>query len=234
MNAGVLGDSSAQKRILWGTFGMSATGALVGLNLAILKNLQPISRHTLTMSANWALYGLLFLSTRELLLAEQHDKNLALNLPDSRTRAADQLFSSTFAGAFTGSSLALVRRRTKAAAASGALFFGAVSLVGQWAVIKINQKRQQWIMQKMGLLPQPNASSDQSTSWAARFRRAVWKDPVLLLPSWFPLRRISSDEYRSILLARREELVFEKRELSNAIDDMDRREQELLRRLADL
>ncbi|KAI9471088.1 hypothetical protein LPJ78_001527 [Coemansia sp. RSA 989] len=223
MNAGVLGESNAQKRILWGTFGMGATGALVGLNLAILKNLQPIARHTLTMSANWTLYGLLFLSTRELLLAEQHAK-------PHRTRSADQLFSSTCAGALTGSSLAFVRRRTKAAAASGALFFGAVSLAGQWLLIKVNQKRQQLIMQKMGI-GIAREEEDRSSSWAARFRRFVWKDPVLLLPGWFPLRRISSDEYRSILLNRREELVYEKRELRNAIEGMDRREQELLESL---
>ncbi|KAJ1825549.1 hypothetical protein LPJ70_007985 [Coemansia sp. RSA 2708] len=73
---------------------------------------------------------------------------------------------------------------------------------------------------------------DESMSLAARIRRAVAVDPITLLPDWFPLRRISTDEYRSMLSARREELVFEMRELRTTVASMNQREQQLLARLA--
>ncbi|KAJ2557310.1 hypothetical protein GGH12_006209, partial [Coemansia sp. RSA 1822] len=74
------GDPAARRRVLWGTLGLGGLGAAIGLNIAILKNLQPIARHTLTMSANWTIYGLFFLTTREMLLAEQYGKNRDLRL----------------------------------------------------------------------------------------------------------------------------------------------------------
>ncbi|KAJ2427491.1 hypothetical protein IWW41_003835, partial [Coemansia sp. RSA 2522] len=123
------GDPAARRRVLWGTLGLGGLGAAIGLNIAILKNLQPIARHTLTMSANWTIYGLFFLTTREMLLAEQYGKNRDLRLQVSQTRDADKMFSSTMAGMLTGGMLALVVRRTRRAAVSGALFFGAISAV---------------------------------------------------------------------------------------------------------
>ncbi|KAJ2826349.1 hypothetical protein IWW50_002402 [Coemansia erecta] len=226
------GDPDARSRVLWGTLGLGSLGAAIGLNIAILKNLQPITRHTLTMSANWTIYGLFFLTTREMLLAEQYDKNKELRVHGSRTRYADELFSSSVSGMLTGGVLAAVVRRTKGAAVSGALFFGAVSAVGQVVYSALWQRRQQWIIRRMGYdTGEGESEADVSMSIAARLRRAVSVDPITWLPEWFPVRRISSPEYRSMLLARREELVFEMRGLQQTIDSMDRREQALLLRL---
>ncbi|KAJ1839916.1 hypothetical protein LPJ70_004875 [Coemansia sp. RSA 2708] len=229
-----ISDKQARNRVIWGTAGMGALGAAIGLNLAILKNLQPITRHTLTMSANWTIYGLFFMTTREMLLAEQRGKNDDLKLRLSQTRDADELFSSTVAGVLTGGMLSFVVRRTRAAAVSGALFFGAVSAAGQLSYTALNRRRQQWIIRKMGLetTAAEEEKPDESMSLAARIRRAVAVDPITLLPDWFPLRRISTDEYRSMLSARREELVFEMRELRNTVASMNQREQQLLARLA--
>ncbi|KAJ1919327.1 hypothetical protein LPJ71_001549, partial [Coemansia sp. S17] len=67
----LLKDRDARKRILWGTAGLGVAGAAIGLNLAILRNLQPIRRHALTMATNWSLYGLFFLTNREAILHER-------------------------------------------------------------------------------------------------------------------------------------------------------------------
>ncbi|KAJ1747543.1 hypothetical protein GGH19_004556 [Coemansia sp. RSA 1807] len=227
------GDPAARRRVLWGTLGLGGLGAAIGLNIAILKNLQPIARHTLTMSANWTIYGLFFLTTREMLLAEQYGKNRDLRLQVSQTRDADKMFSSTMAGMLTGGMLALVVRRTRRAAVSGALFFGAISAVGQLTYTALNHRRQQWIIRKMGYstTAETEPKPDESMSLAARLRRAVSVDPITWLPAWFPVRRISSPEYRSILQARQEELTFEMRGLRETIASMDQREQVLLQRL---
>ncbi|KAJ2719048.1 hypothetical protein GGI07_005456 [Coemansia sp. Benny D115] len=248
-------DRGARNRIVWGTLGLAAAGSVVGLNVAILRNLQPIRRHTLTMSANWALCGFFFLTTREALLVEQRQKNDTLNLRISQTRDSDEMFSSAIAGGLTGGILAFISRGKKSSAITGAMFFGALGALGQFIYTKANHRRQQIIIEKMLLAEHPKtrsslsagplsvkeeASGDgasesnadsESGSIVARMRRALSVDPITLLPDWFPVRRIPSDEYRDILVLRQEEIQYELKRLRQAIDDMDRREQVLLQRL---
>ncbi|KAJ2808754.1 hypothetical protein H4R20_000669 [Coemansia guatemalensis] len=238
MGGFIFGDQHARRRILWGTVGLGSIGAVVGLNLAILRNLQPIRRHTLTMAANWTVYGVFFFTTREALLAEQKQKNEELHLRHSQTRDSDELFSSAISGALTGSVLGFIARRTRAAAVSGALLFSAVSAAGQMTFTAFNRRRQLWIIQKMGLAKakeeekvEGSVENKESSSVAARLRRMLSADPIAMLPDWFPVRRISSDEYRTMLNARREELLFEIRQLQDTIASMSRREQVLLSRL---
>ncbi|KAJ2861973.1 hypothetical protein FB639_005443, partial [Coemansia asiatica] len=80
---------------------------------------------------------------------------------------------------------------------------------------------------------QESVLADESNSLVARLRRALSVDPITLLPEWFPLRRIPSDEYREILELRKEEIRFELSRLRGIVDDMDRREQALLRKLTE-
>ncbi|KAJ2078787.1 hypothetical protein H4R24_004230 [Coemansia sp. RSA 988] len=75
------------------------------------------------------------------------------------------------------------------------------------------------------------AENQESSSVAARLRKMLSTDPIAMLPDWFPVRRISSDEYRTMLNARREELLFEIRQLQDTILFMSHREQLLLSRL---
>ncbi|PIA14400.1 hypothetical protein COEREDRAFT_82796 [Coemansia reversa NRRL 1564] len=187
------------------------------------------------MATNWSMYGIFFFTTREALLAEQKDKNEKYNLRQSQTRDSDELFSSAISGGLTGGLLGFIARNTKAAAVSGALLFSTISAVGQMSFTAVNHRRQQWIIRKMGL-DSSNEENQQeeeikSSSLAARLRRMVSEDPIAMLPDWFPVRRISSDEYRMILNARREELVFEIKHLQDTIVSMNRREQVLLQRL---
>ncbi|KAJ2693595.1 hypothetical protein H4R19_005998 [Coemansia spiralis] len=220
------------RRVAWGTAGAGAVGGAVGLNLAILRNLQPIQKHTATMAGNWALFGMLFLTTRELLLAEQTTKNDHLQLRISHTRDHDEMFSSTVAGALTGGTLSFIARRSRAAAATGAVFFAAAAATGQFAVARLNRYRQQRIIRHMDAARGLPGSEHQS--WVARLRAAVMVDPVSWLPDWFPIRRISSAEYRQMLTDRRSELQAEAAALHNAIAAMDRREQALIHHLQDL
>ncbi|KAJ2807367.1 hypothetical protein H4R21_000509 [Coemansia helicoidea] len=201
--------------------------------MAVLRNLQPIQRHTLTMAGNWALFGMLFVTARELLLAEQARKNDDLHLRMSQTRGADEMFSSTVAGALTGGALSFAARRSRIAAASGAVFFAAAAAAGQLAVTRLNRYRQQRIIDSMDVGSRPSGG-DKRESWTARLRAAVMVDPVSWLPEWFPIRRISSAEYRSMLTARRRELEAEAAEIRGAVASMDRREQALLRRLQEV
>ncbi|KAI9502683.1 hypothetical protein GGI25_003538 [Coemansia spiralis] len=233
----VFEDRQARRRILWGTLGLATLGGAIGLNYSILKHLQPIPRHTLTMAANWATFGLVFFSIRESLLVEQQAKNKPLDLRFSITRDHDEMFSSITSGFVTGATLSFITRRTKNAAVTGALFFSVMAGVGQFAYTKINRKRQRVILDKMESSETPRVldlvRSDESTSLVARLRRKM-VDPVTLLPEWFPLKRLSSEEYRAMLTVRKDELVLEVAQLRASIADMNRREDTMLARLREI
>ncbi|KAJ2403049.1 hypothetical protein GGI23_000268 [Coemansia sp. RSA 2559] len=243
-------DRKARKRILWGTVGLATVGSVIGLNMAILKNLQPIRRHTLTMAANWAVYGLFFFGMRETLLHEQQQRGQSMELRFSLTRDHDELFSSIVSGALAGGTLAFIARKTKGAAASGALFFGLASGAGQLAYTLLNRRRQAVILQKMELQKEGSEYGEvtpglrdlirgrlkvgedtQSESLIARLRRKLAVDPISMLPEWFPVRRISSDEYRRMLVERKKSIQDELDQMRLAIADMQRREEFLLKRL---
>ncbi|KAJ1663174.1 hypothetical protein IW140_005660 [Coemansia sp. RSA 1813] len=248
--ATVIHDSKARKRVLWGTVGLATVGSVIGLNMSILKNLQPIRRHTLTMTTNWAIYGFFFFSVREALLHEQKKRNDSMDIRFSLTRDSDEMFSSLISGSLAGGTISFMSRKTKNAALSGALFFGLASAAGQYVYTKINRRRQAVILEKMALREEGREegegrpkltdllrgklkikAEDQSDSMIARLRRKIAIDPISLLPEWFPMRRLSSDEYHRMLLERKQ-LVFEELEqLRLAIADMKRREESLLQRL---
>ncbi|KAJ1822289.1 hypothetical protein LPJ56_000880 [Coemansia sp. RSA 2599] len=238
--ANILTDRDARNRIILGTLGFGAIGGALGLNIAILRNLQPISRHTLTMATNWSLTGLFFLTTREALLSEQTTRprdTAAARL--SATREHDQMFSSILAGGLTGGVLNFVARGSRKSFVSGALGFAVLAAGGQYAYTLANRRRQQIIVDKImkergGAAEEEaveGATADEGASVVARLRRALSVDPITWLPEWFPLRRIPEAEYREILELRREEIRYELRRLRAIIDDMDCREQTLMRKL---
>ncbi|KAJ2525349.1 hypothetical protein GGI11_000100 [Coemansia sp. RSA 2049] len=268
----VLHDKHARRRILLSTAGLAAAGGVIGLNIAILKNLQPIYKHTLTMTANWAVYGVFFFTVRETLLYDQKQRGEALDLQFSLTRDHDEMYSSLCSGMVTGGTLSFIARRTKGAAFSGALFFGLVSAAGQFLYTRMNRRRQAIILERLAskdklasslssldqnkgfvatgdsdynyanvdpntrpsllhLLKGTTVPADWSDSPIARLRRRLQIDPISLLPEWFPMRRISFDEYHSMLVERKR-LVFEElAQLRLAIADMEMREKVLLQRL---
>ncbi|KAJ2658443.1 hypothetical protein IWW48_004023 [Coemansia sp. RSA 1200] len=268
----VLHDKRTRRRILLCTAGLATAGGVIGLNIAILKNLQPIYRHTLTMTANWAVYGVFFFTVRETLLYDQKRKGEALDLHFSLTRDHDEMYSSLCSGMVTGATLSFIARRTKGAAFSGAVFFGLVSAAGQFLYTRMNRSRQAIILERLAskekvasslsnldknsssatggdsdynygnvdpntrptlihLLKGTTVPADWSDSPIAKLRRRLQIDPISLLPEWFPMRRISFDEYHTMLVERKR-LVFEElAQLRSAIADMERREKVLLQRL---
>ncbi|KAJ2776604.1 hypothetical protein H4R18_005583 [Coemansia javaensis] len=228
MAAQEAGGARTWRRVAWGAGAAGAAGAAVGLNVAIVRNLQPIARHALTMGANWALLGAAFVAAREALLAEQAAKNARLRLRAAQTRAGDELFSSAVAGAVAGAALAFAARRTRAAAATGAVAFGALAAAAQAALTAANDARQTRILRRMGVLP----AAPPQPSLAARARALVAADPVALLPDWFPLRRLAPGEYRAMLLRRRAELLADVAALRAAAEALDAREHALQQQLA--
>ncbi|KAJ2492601.1 hypothetical protein IWW37_001356 [Coemansia sp. RSA 2050] len=234
----VLNDRDARKRILWGTAGLGMVGAAIGLNIAILRNLQPIRRHALTMAANWSLYSLFFLTNREALLHERLAKKEYLHLrPLLSARETDEMFSSVVAGGVTGGILSLVSFGRRAAIFSGIGFFALVSAVGQYSFTLFNRWRREKILRdkadKYDVVFEAKEEG-KLAKMAASMRKSFLVDPISRLPDWFPLRRLSSTEYRGILELRREEVRAELDALRAAISAMDNREQALLSKLASL
>ncbi|KAI8319649.1 hypothetical protein GQ54DRAFT_318462 [Martensiomyces pterosporus] len=198
------------------------------------------------MAANWSLYGLFFLTTRETLLLEQRAKGDYMHLRFSQTRDSDEMFSSVVAGGLTGGVLAFITRGRRAVF-SGVGFFALVSAVGQFSYTRMNRRRQEIILQGQQLenegksgsegvatsMQHKNEEEEESSSLIAKIRRAVTKDPIERLPEWFPLRRIQPDEYREMLLARKEEISAELERLRATIASMNQREEHLLQKLRD-
>ncbi|KAJ2030788.1 hypothetical protein GGI03_005523 [Coemansia sp. RSA 2337] len=233
----LLKDRDARKRILWGTAGLGVAGAAIGLNLAILRNLQPIRRHALTMATNWSLYGLFFLTNREAILHERLAKKESLHLrPLLSARETDEMFSSVVAGGITGGILSFITFGRRAAIFSGIGFFAVVSAAGQYSFTVWNRWRREKILRDMaGRQHGAVIESDAEGLFArmgAKMRQLLLVDPISRLPDWFPLRRLSSTEYRGILELRREEVRTELNSLRAAISAMDSREQALLSKLA--
>ncbi|KAJ1934339.1 hypothetical protein FBU59_005731 [Linderina macrospora] len=252
----VLADRDSRNRIIFGTLGLAVTGGAVGMNIAILRNLQPIARHATTMAMNWSLYGVLFFTAREIMLVEQKSKNEPLNLRFSQTRDNDELFSSAIAGGLTGGVLALITRGRRSVP-TGVGLFAAISGVGQYCYTCLNRRRQEIILQSKYSDSQESTTSlaiaaaeeteaeaeaeaeedidkeaeEESQSIIARMRRALSTDPIERLPSWFPIRRIQSDEYRQMLVTRREEIELELSQIRRMVASMDRREELLLQQL---
>ncbi|KAJ1959580.1 hypothetical protein GGI12_004264 [Dipsacomyces acuminosporus] len=197
------------------------------------------------MATNWSLCGLFFLTTREALLQEQKQKNQQLHLRFSQTRDNDEMFSSVIAGGLTGGILAFISRG-RGAIFSGVGLFAFVSAVGQYSYTRMNRRRQQIILDnltKQGTTAEDYEKKEQkeeeegdeeSDSIIAKIRRALTKDPIERLPKWFPVRKIQSEEYREILLMRKEEIDIELKHLREAIAAMNQREEQLLERLAEL
>ncbi|KAJ2556764.1 hypothetical protein EV175_001781 [Coemansia sp. RSA 1933] len=245
-------DKDSRKHILWGTVGLAAIGGTIGLNIAILKNLQPVRHHARLMAANWALYGAVFLSSRELLLYDKRKRFESIDLPLWLSRDHGEMIVTVFCGSFTGGAMAFLKRRTKGGAASGALIFGLASAAGQLIYSALNRRRQSIILQRMQMQDSGSRYAEdtphitdlirgrlkdeedyRSGSIISRFRRRFLVDPISLLPEWFPMRRIPPDEYHRMLVERKQ-LVFEELEqLRLAIADMRKREVYLIQRLRD-
>ncbi|KAJ2745634.1 hypothetical protein GGI20_002017 [Coemansia sp. BCRC 34301] len=229
-----LDDRDVRRRILWGTAGLGVAGAAIGLNIAILRNLQPVRRHALTMSANWSLYGLFFLTNREALLHERLSKKESLHLrPLLSARETDEMFSSVIAGGITGGILSLITFGRRAAIFSGIGFFALVSAAGQYSFTLWNRWRRERILRDMAgkqhaAMVEDNTSSGVLARMSKSVRQVLLVDPISRLPDWFPLRRLSSTEYRGILELRREEVSAELSSLRAAIAAMNAREQSLL------
>ncbi|ORX70690.1 hypothetical protein DL89DRAFT_266860, partial [Linderina pennispora] len=251
----VLADRDSRNRIILGTLGLAVTGGVVGMNIAILRNLQPIARHATTMAMNWSLYGVLFFTSREIMLIEQKSKNEPLNLRFSQTRDSDELFSSTIAGGLTGGLLALITRGRRSVP-TGVALFAAISGTSQYCYTRLNRRRQEMILQSKhhngsestgGSTTAAAAekevavenvadeeADDESQSIIAKLRRALTTDPIERLPDWFPIRRIQSDEYRQMLMTRREEIKLELGHIRRLVANMDQREELLLKRLREV
>ncbi|KAJ2326947.1 hypothetical protein GGI00_004598 [Coemansia sp. RSA 2681] len=182
------------------------------------------------MSANWSLYGLFFLTNREAILHERLAKRESLHLrPLLSARETDEMFSSVVAGGITGGILSFISYGRRAAIFSGIGFFALVSAAGQYSFTLWNRWRRERILRDMAgkqhdAVVEDSASSGMFAKMGKKVRQALLVDPISRLPDWFPLRRLSSTEYRGILELRREEVSAELGSLRAAIRAMDMRE----------
>ncbi|KAJ2891977.1 hypothetical protein IWW38_003399 [Coemansia aciculifera] len=193
------------------------------------------------MSANWSLYALFFLTNREALLHERLEKKEYLHLrPLLSARETDEMFSSVVAGGITGGILSLISMGRKAAIFSGIGFFALVSAAGQYSFTLWNRWRRERILREMAgkqhgaAVVEESKDSGVMAKMGKRVRQALAVDPISRLPDWFPLRRLSSSEYRGILELRREEVRAELSSIRVAIDAMNVREKALISRIARL
>ncbi|KAG0245380.1 hypothetical protein BGW41_000007 [Actinomortierella wolfii] len=127
-----------------GTAVAGLAGATAGATIGILRQ-KPVMSYAFSGGLNASLFGMTFIASREALLRYQRSKNPAFGLKDSQTMSIDMLWSSTFAGAFTGGVLATLARGPKAMP-SGAFMFGMMGLSGQWVVNRLHRWRQDRIL----------------------------------------------------------------------------------------
>ncbi|KAJ1918810.1 hypothetical protein H4219_002349 [Mycoemilia scoparia] len=246
MTGTVFSDKRSCKTILIGTGSAAATGATLGFSIAILKNLRPAGNRAFAMGLNWAICGFVFFTTRQTLLLEQKTKNIDYNLNDSQTRDVDELFSSTVAGVLTGSVIGGITRG-RAGLFSGAVGLGATTFAGQYVYTKLYRRRQEIILSQnpprtndsdeVANLPQqktPVNDQEEPKSLGGKLRTILTTDPLTYAPTWFPIRRIPRDEYRSMLEQQMCDVTQRLDSIEIAIQHVDKMEQVLKKSLSSL
>ncbi|RUS20206.1 hypothetical protein BC937DRAFT_86179 [Endogone sp. FLAS-F59071] len=204
-----------------GTLIAATAGATAGATMAVLRN-APVGQYTLSMSINCAIFGATFFSIRETFLAYQRRKNPSFGLKDSQTRDADDLFSSAMAGGTTGSILSSLARGPKSIL-PGFVLFSLITTAGQAAYSFANHRRQLLILRSQSpqedggvslpshtLPPHETIGDGDETSAHGRRPPPASKEKNLWdlfqMPKWSPVRKLTDEEYKSILEARLRQL----------------------------
>ncbi|KAI7901185.1 uncharacterized protein BX663DRAFT_487766 [Cokeromyces recurvatus] len=165
-------------------------GATTGATAAVLKN-APVKQWTLSTGLNCGIFGATFFL-------------------DSETKDFDALFSSTMAGATTGGLLSAAYRGPKTVV-SGAVMFGAICSVLQVIYTAGNHWRQESILKGAGFNDRLRTSKEEIKEEAYSFLNHIH------MPSWFPIHRLSEQEYNELLDTRLHTLEAELAELERKL-----------------
>ncbi|KAI9018581.1 hypothetical protein CLU79DRAFT_295209 [Phycomyces nitens] len=160
--------------------GAAISGATVGATMAVLTN-SPVRKFTILTGLNCGIVGATFFAVRETFLKYQRSKNPLYGLKDSQTRDIDELVSSTMAGVTTGGLLSAIYRGHRAVI-PGSVIFGAFFAGTQIIYSAANRWRQDKILE------QESGNAETKNIWE-----------YIKMPSWSPVRQLSSEEYNEIL-----------------------------------
>ncbi|KAI1317035.1 hypothetical protein EDD11_009101 [Mortierella claussenii] len=216
MDTGRKSQEQVGKDLIKGTMIAGALGIASGGIIGILRQ-QPVGGYAFSGGLNASLFGMTFIAFRESFLRFQQSKNPHYGLKNSQTMDIDQLWSSTFAGAFTGGILAALQGGAKVVP-SGTFMCGVIAMGGQWIYSKTNRYRQDRIL---ATIPTGHSSSSVAAAAATETSaNARPKDHDAMgssLLKVLPVHRTDVDEYEAKLLQKMELIEKEQRMLEEEV-----------------
>lgn len=147
---------------------------------------------------------------RETFITYQRKKNSQFGLKDSETKDIDALFSSAMAGATTGGLLSAAFKGPKSVV-SGAVMYGAICSAIQALYTSGNNWRQDSILGSGILDGTPVAVTPEQKEEGFSILKYID------MPSWFPIRQLSEDEYNELLDTKLQTLESELAELEKKL-----------------
>ncbi|KAG9322733.1 hypothetical protein KVV02_005421 [Mortierella alpina] len=221
MDSGHTPNKEVGKDLVKGTAAAAVLGATSGAVLGILRQ-KPVAGYAFSGGLNASLFGMTFIAFRESFLRFQRNKNPFFGLKDSQTMDIDQLWSSTVAGACTGSILAALARGPKAVP-SGTFMFSAMAFGGQWIWTKTNRYRQNRILSSTPIDVSSSSESESSVTEAAAAARKLGhskKDANVGtgLLNILPVHRTDVDDYEEKLKHKLQLIEDEQRALEKEVE----------------
>ncbi|KAI9476224.1 MAG: hypothetical protein EXX96DRAFT_576283 [Benjaminiella poitrasii] len=202
--------------IIVGSSLAALTGATTSATIAVLKN-APAKQWAVSTGLNCGIFGATFFLVRETFITYQRQKNVQFGLKDSQTKDFDAMFSSMMAGATTGGLLSAAYRGPKTVV-SGAFMFGAICSALQLVYTTGQHWRQETIL-KSGQLDgpslSPNTNDEKSDSSGSLLKH-------IHMPSWFPIHKLSEQEYNDLLDTKLNTLEAELAELEEKLRDKNK------------
>ncbi|KAI8975342.1 hypothetical protein BDF20DRAFT_600397 [Mycotypha africana] len=197
---------------------IAVLGGTVGATTATLFN-KPVKTFAFNVCLLSGMYGSTFFLVRETFISYQRQKNSYFGLKNSVTKDHDAMLSSTLAGTMTGGLVNGIFKGPRAALPS-AVVMGALCSGLQFVYTKVNHWRQEAII-KSGSLDGEDVYPNEDDQPKKSFLQHIH------LPSWFPIREISEEDYKELLDTKLHTLEAELAELQKKLDQQEKATKEL-------
>ncbi|KAJ1653096.1 hypothetical protein IWQ61_006709 [Dispira simplex] len=214
---------------IYGTAGSALLGGTTAYYVAVLKNYRPVGRIGLVWTVRAGMWGALFFGLRQGIIHHRRTVERNQGIKTYHYREYDHMLSSISAGALASglySAVLLGSRSTLPSMVAG----GLVSALGQWAVTAVQNWRLSYLYRNAQLAPQESQGSVQVAlpKEAKSFRRYFTENVFgrdsssnFQFPKWFPIQKLSDDEYRRLLTHRIEDIDDEVEVIDAELEELD-------------
>ncbi|KAJ1964410.1 hypothetical protein IWQ62_002940 [Dispira parvispora] len=210
-------------------FTLALLGGTTAYYVAVLKNHRPIGRIGLVWTVRAGIYGALFFGLRQGIIHHRRTEERNQGIKPYQYREYDHMLSSVSAGVLASglySAVLFGSRSTLPSMVAG----GLVSALGQWSVTAVQNWRLSYLYRNAQAVPRESGDSvevalpKEAKSFRRYFNENVFgrgTSSDFQFPKWFPIQKLSDDEYRRLLTHRIEDIDDEVEVIDAELEELE-------------